>query len=351
VRAIDYLVVGQGLAGSVLAALLTERGRSFLVVDDNHRTAASKAAGGIINPITGKRLNRPALIGELLQEAFSTYPRIEQLLGVPLFSRRNVLRLFTDGVEQQRWEGKRQLPDYEPYVSATYPQVPVNLADRHGALEIIVAGQLDIRELIRKSRAILKAQDRLLEALFDYEGLQISSAAIEWHDIQAKYVIFCEGYRMSENPFFNTIKLNPAKGEVLTLEAPEFDDSRVIQCGKWIFRSLSGEILAGTTYSWDRFDENPTSEAKDQIQRGIQSFCRFGFDVKDHRAGVRAVTKVDNRPIVGVHPKWPRLAILNGLGSKGALQVPFSARQLLENLERNEYLHPEIAVCRPSLWK
>jgi glycine oxidase len=351
IRTVDYLIVGQGLAGSVFAALLLERGRSFVVVDDHHRTAASKAAGGIINPITGKRLNRPGLIGELLQEAFSTYPMIERLLGAPLFARRNVLRLFIDGAEQRRWEAKRQLPEYQQYVRPTSPEVPAHLAGTHGAFEITVAGQLDIRQLISGFRSLLKAQDRLLEAPFRYDLLRMSSAGVEWCDISAQYVIFCEGYRMTENPYFNAIRLNPAKGEVLTLAAPGFGDPRIIQCGKWIFRSLSGEILAGTTYSWDRLDEIPTREAKDQICKGMQSFCKFDFEVTDHRAGVRAVTKADNRPIVGVHPNWPRLAILNGFGSKGALQAPFSARQLLENLEQNEYLHSEIAVCRPSLWK
>jgi glycine oxidase len=350
-QAVDYLIVGQGLAGSVFAALLLERGRSFVVVDDDHRTAASKAAGGIINPITGKRLNRPSLIGELLQQAFSTYPMIERLLGAPLFARRNVLRLFIDGIEQRRWEAKRQNPEYERYVVQKSPDVPPNLASAHGAFEITVAGQLDIRQFITAFRSLLKEQNRLLEEPFLYDLLRISAAAVEWRDVRAQYVIFCEGYRMTENPYFNAIQLNPAKGEVLTLEAPDFGDPRIVQCGKWIFRSLSGEILAGTTYSWDQLDENPTSEAKDQIRKGMQSFCRFDFEISDHRAGVRAVTKADNRPIVGVHPKWPRLAILNGFGSKGALQVPFSARQLLENLEQNEYLHSEIAVCRPSLWK
>jgi glycine oxidase len=345
------LIVGQGLAGSVFAALLLERGRSFVVVDDQHRTAASKAAGGIINPITGKRLNRPNLIGQLLQEAFSTYPRIERLLGTSLFTRRNVLRLFIDGVEQQRWEVKRQLPEYQQYVNPMSPEIPANLAGPHGALEIVVAGQLDIRQLIIRFRSLLKAQDRLLEEPFHYDLLRISSDIVEWRNIRANQVVFCEGYRMSENPYFNEIRLNSAKGEVLTLEAQSFVDQRIIQCGKWIFRSLSGEILTGTTYSWDRLDESPTCDAKDQITKGMQTFCRFGFEVKDHRAGVRAVTKADNRPIVGVHPKWPRLSILNGFGSKGALQVPFSARQLLENLEHNEYLESEIAVCRPSLWK
>jgi glycine oxidase len=349
--AVDYLIVGQGLAGSVFAALLLERGRSFIVVDDQHRSAASKAAGGIINPITGKRLNRPALIGELIKEAFSTYPRIERLLGASLFARRDVLRLFIDEEEQQRWEARRQLPEYEPYVNPANPEVPPYLKDTHGGFEITVAAQLDIRQLISRLRSVLVQQNRLLETPFQYDEIKISSAGVDWCDIRAQYLVFCEGYRMSENPYFNAIQLNPAKGEVLTLKAPEFRDPRIVQRGKWIFRSLSGELLAGTTYSWDRFDETPTSEALMEIRKGIQSFCKFDFEIEDQRAGVRAVTKADNRPIVGVHPKWPRLAILNGFGSKGALQIPFSARQLLENLERNEYLHPEIAVCRPSLWK
>jgi glycine/D-amino acid oxidase-like deaminating enzyme len=350
-QVVDYLIVGQGLAGSVLAALLLERGRSFIVVDDQHRSAASKAAGGIINPITGKRLNRPALIEELIKEAFSVYPRIEQLVGASLFARRNVLRLFADEEEQQRWDAKRQLPEYEQYVSPANPEVPPNLANSHGGFEITVAAQLDIRRLISRLRFVLQQQNRLLETPFRYDQIQISTAGVDWRDIHAQYLVFCEGYRMRENPYFNAIQLNPAKGEVLTLKAPDFSDPRIVQRGKWIFRSLSGELLAGTTYSWDRFDETPTSEARGEICTAIQGFCKFDFEIEDQRAGVRAVTKVDNRPIVGVHPSWPRLAILNGFGSKGALQVPFSARQLLEYLERNEYLHPEIAVCRPSLWK
>jgi len=50
---VDYLVVGQGLAGSLLTLLLQERGRSVIVVDNDHRHAASRAAGGIINPPPG----------------------------------------------------------------------------------------------------------------------------------------------------------------------------------------------------------------------------------------------------------------------------------------------------------
>src|SRR5260221_13157588 len=202
---VDYLIVGQGLAGSVFAALLLERGRSFIVVDDQHRSAASKAASGIINPITGKRLNRPALIGELIKEAFSTYPRIEQLLGASLFARRDVLRLFIDEEEQQRWEAKRQLPEYEPYVNPANPEVPPNLANIHGGFEITVAAQLDIRQLISRLRYVLIQQNRLLETRFQYEEIKISSAVEDWCDICAHYLSFFEVNSVSENPNFIAI--------------------------------------------------------------------------------------------------------------------------------------------------
>ena len=347
----DYLIIGQGLAGSVLAALLVERGRSFVVIDDHHRQAASRAAGGIINPITGKRLNRPALIDELLRHAFSTYPVVEQLLHERIFIRRNVLRLFTDQKEAFLWKAKQDLPEYQKHVSRSSPEVPANVLHSHGGIEITTAAQLDIRRLIERMRSWLRQQDRIRDEPVRYDQIRVSSTGVQWRGMRAQFAVFCEGHGMRANPYFNAIKLNPAKGDVLTLHAPEFSESRIIQKGKWIFRSLSGEVLAGTTYRWDDWDGIPTAKAKEEIQQGLSEFCRFGFTIEDQRTGVRAVTKLDNRPLVGAHPLWPRLAILNGFGSKGALQVPFAARQLLENLETGSYLHPEFDVCRPSLWK
>jgi hypothetical protein len=52
-----------------------------------------------------------------------------------------------------------------------------------------------------------------------------------------------------------------------------------------------------------------------------------------------------------MHPENKRIAIFNGLGSKGALQGPFAAVQLIGYLERNQAIHPEFDVCRKSLWQ
>lgn len=347
---IDYLVVGQGLAGSLLALLLRERGRSVVVIDNSHHHAASKAAAGIINPITGKRLNRPALIDELMKRAFSVYPRIEAQLGVPLFRPRTVLRLLQNDAEMERWNRQSIFSEYREYLSSS-PSSPFPLfRSKFGFFEVKQAAQLDIRRLILRAREFLLAQQSLIDRSFGYGDLNIFSDRIRWKRFTARYAIFCEGYRMARNPYFCEIELNPARGETLTLATSDFREDRIVQHGKWIFRNLGGEILAGTNYQWDPLDEKPTESAKKEIERAIREFFVSEFETVEQRAGVRPVIRADNRPVVGVHPKWPRLVILNGLGSKGALQAPFAAQELVAALEEGKPILKEIDLCRPSLW-
>jgi glycine oxidase len=347
---VDYLVVGQGLAGSVLALLLQERGRSVIVVDNDHRHAASRAAGGIINPITGKRLNRPALIDELLKRVFAVYPRIEAQLAVPLFQPQTVLRLLQNDEEAERWKHQSNRPEYREYLSNIPPRPFPLFRNKFGVFEVIQAAQLDIRHLILRAKEFLLAQQSLVNEPFGYEDLKIFSGRIRWKRFTARYAIFCEGYRMAHNPYFSELELNPAKGETLTLATSDFAEDRIVQHGKWIFRNLAGEILAGTNYQWDLLDEEPTKAARREIEQAIRVFFVSDFEIADQRAGIRPVTRVDNRPVVGVHPRWPQLAILNGLGSKGALQAPFAAQELVSALEEGKPILKEIDLCRPSLW-
>lgn len=53
---LDFIIVGQGIAGSCLAFELAERGAKIRVIDDSWRDAACLVAAGVINPITGQRL-------------------------------------------------------------------------------------------------------------------------------------------------------------------------------------------------------------------------------------------------------------------------------------------------------
>jgi glycine oxidase len=350
-RDFDYLIVGQGLAGSLLACLLQMEGQSVLVIDNGHRTAASLSAAGIMNPITGKRLNRPLLVDRLLQEAFTIYPLVEQFLGSSFFRRRTVLRVLQSAVEQRQWNAHLESGDYAKYLGSIDCSRTTGSEKWFGGFEVTLAGQLDVATFIRRARDRFNVMGQLDESEFDYDELRFSKSGVSWNGCAAKTVIFCEGYQLRSNPFFNSIQLNPAKGEILTLRAPNFTDDRIIQRGKWLFRSATNEIKAGTTYCWNGLDETPTRLAREEIEQSIRLFTEFDFEVIDQTAGVRPVIRIDNRPIVGIHPENKRVAVLNGLGSKGVLQAPFASRQLIGSLERGEPIHPDFDVCRKSLWR
>ena len=69
---VDYLIIGQGIAGTLLAYFLQKKGASILVIDDAYERAATQVAAGIINPITGRRYVKSWRVDELIPFAKAT---------------------------------------------------------------------------------------------------------------------------------------------------------------------------------------------------------------------------------------------------------------------------------------
>src|ERR1700733_6012205 len=87
----DYLIVGQGLAGTFLSRELLRRGQRVLVVDESKPFTASKVASGVINPVTGRRIVRTWEIETLMPFAVNSYQELETLLDISLVRQCNIL--------------------------------------------------------------------------------------------------------------------------------------------------------------------------------------------------------------------------------------------------------------------
>ena len=83
-KKVDILIVGQGLAGSLLAWSLIQRGQTVCVVDDKHPNAASRVAAGLINPITGRRLVKSWNIDRFYPVAAQQYKALEKTFSQQL---------------------------------------------------------------------------------------------------------------------------------------------------------------------------------------------------------------------------------------------------------------------------
>jgi glycine oxidase len=52
----DYLIVGRGIAGSILANQLHQAGASVAVIDEAAVSTSSRVAAGLANPFTGPKM-------------------------------------------------------------------------------------------------------------------------------------------------------------------------------------------------------------------------------------------------------------------------------------------------------
>ena len=91
----DYLLVGHGLAGSILAHTLAEAGYKVLVIDQPKSNSASRVAAGLMNPLAGKRLAKPWLADTLVPSATTFYQSLEQETGLEFFHQKLILKLFS----------------------------------------------------------------------------------------------------------------------------------------------------------------------------------------------------------------------------------------------------------------
>ena len=344
----DYLIVGQGVAGSLLAWELLQRHKSVTVIDNGHLSSSSIISAGIVNPITGKRFALREGFEHLFRHARTVYSKLELRLGQKLFETKPVLRLFQNEEERDHWTRKEESAELgffktERFLPGAFsPQ----LKDTLGSVRIGRAGFCRSAQLLGSVREFLKRNDDLDGSDFDHQGLKISSDHVRYAGEKYGTVVFCEGFRAQFNPYFNTLPFNSVKGEVLTLklDAPRLPDE-IINKGKWLLPQGKGMFMAGATYIWDTLDRVPTPQAREEILHGLSAALELKAQVVDHAAGIRPVLQ-DQIAVMGRHPQFGRLAILNGLGSKGFLVAPLYCRQLADHLEGRHALDPGVSIER-----
>ena len=303
------LIIGQGLAGTLLALELRSAGVPYLVAEGNLWNSGSSVAAGIINPVTGKRLAKTWRWEAFKQSALYTYRRWEKLLGVELFRETRLLRLFRDEKEKTLWRRKKGMLEYSGLLGPSYSskELGPGLKDDFGSFEIMQAGVLEVQTLIKTARFLLQKEGSLAQRKFIYEDLVIKDNDFSWQGQRFQNVIFCEGFRLNENPWFRNIPMEPSRGDRLEMRSDEGDR-----------KEISGEL---------------------------GSIIKRSFEIIDRKTGVRPATK-DRRPVVGFHPNHSQLSIINGLGAKGSLMGPWLAKHFTSALLKGTPIEPEVNVRR-----
>jgi glycine/D-amino acid oxidase-like deaminating enzyme len=323
----DILILGQGIAGTMLGWELERTGISFAIVDPGPTTAATAAGAGILNPVTGRRLVKSWQVDTLLPAARAIYRELETALAVPLWHEMTVRRFFADERERTVARQKTSRGALAPYVRDV---------DDEG-IWIHEAARVDLGSLIEHARRRWEAAGRLRAAAADL-GREIAQHAL---------VIDCTGRAAALSGRLDFLPWEFSKGEILELAVNGLAPEVVLNRRHWVLPVGPGKAWVGATHEPGVRDSEPSSGAREMLIESAKVLLKHtgGFAITGHRAGVR-VNIPDKRPVAGRHPDEPRIGVLNGLGAKGALWAPMLARQWVNHLTRGTPFDPEIDVQR-----
>ena len=94
---VDYIIVGQGLAGTLLAHELYRQKKTFLVYDDPKQPKASEVAAGLINPVVFRRMTKSWMLDDAFPILESTYRQLEDLLQEKLYYPGQMIKVLGEG--------------------------------------------------------------------------------------------------------------------------------------------------------------------------------------------------------------------------------------------------------------
>ena len=343
---VDFFIVGQGLAGSLLAAELLAAGKTLRVFDADHQGAASAVAAGIVNPITGRRLVKSWMIDALIPKAIETYQLQERLLQQRFLYQTPIQRAINEVSDENLWITRSGYEDNLAYLSPDLiPGSPAGMQPVMARGIIQQTCRVDLPAYIHAWKNYFLEHQILEQTKFDYESLVVDSDQVIYQNWTADKIIFCEGYQVINNPWFNFIPMVLAKGEVVILDIPNLAVEEIYKSNLTYVRLEGDRFWVGATYDWKFKDGMPTELGKAELIEKIEADLNIPYTILDHQAAIRPTIK-DRRPALGSHPEFPNLILFNGLGTKGASLGPYWSSEMTRFLIHGDAIDASVNLDR-----
>lgn len=345
IKKVDYLIVGQGLAGSFFAFQLIEQGKSFVVIDKGIENSASYVAAGLINPLVLKRLTPSWRVEDFLKYNDRFYEKIGAFLGKKYHYPLELKKLISSKDEIDFWNQRKNVEEVKNYVDGN----PVKANEPFLSQKIKAIGNVNhvswiaISELLKDFRIYLSNNNLLIEEQFEYNQLNGSG---QYKATTFNKIIFCEGAKAIDNPFFQEVVFSLNKGQTFTIKSQELNTSAILKKQAFILPTLEeNQFRVGATFSWKWEDEGIETEKTTLLKEQIEEMIAVDYSIKFEEAGIRPSAK-DRRPIVGKSMQHENFYIFNGMGSRGCMMAPLLTLELFDFIENKKTLSKEINVSR-----
>lgn len=341
---IDYLIIGQGLAGSLLAWELIQRQKKVVIID-NGKENASLIAAGLINPVTGMRFVKSSNVDQLLPSAINYYQQLSSHFKQPFYIEKPMLRILAKGKEVSACQKRLNDTDYQNYLTEIIPATQ-GINSSHGILKQSQTGYLLTKTLLHQLKDYFISLNCYLNNQVDYVEIKFTPI-LQWREFSPTQIIFCEGHHAMKNPWFSGLPFQPVKGEIITATSNQKIPPNILNYGHWFIPLNDHHFRTGATFDRENLNTKTSSQAKDTLIDSLKKvYPSLSINqIINQQAGIRPTT-LDKQPFIGKHPRYTELMIFNGFGAKGSLQIPWYCQQLANHLIDNHPLPETSHIAR-----
>lgn len=342
----DFLIIGQGLAGTLLSWNLLNEGAEVLVVDGKTASSASKTSAGIVNPLTGRQFALSWEFEKLFEEAARQYGQIEEKLQSGLFEKTLVSRavMQTKGLNDLLM--RLEVPSVAKWIQSMDNQAPWPELLNPAAYYVHIHGaRLKTDLLLQKTEEYLSKEGRFVKDSFDFADVQFEAGEYRWKGIRAKQIVWCGGVAAPDLNLKHWPVI-PLKGQVLRIRIPGFSKAGIVKHHIFLAGEGSEIFWAGATH-----EPNVLSPEKDEagfahLKSRLDEMIKLPWEVISHEAALRPTVK-DRRPILGVvnSGEMP-FFVFSGLGTKGASLAPQCAKWMTAYLLEGKELPKTVDINR-----
>lgn len=317
----DYIIVGQGIAGTSVCFELLQQGKTFVIFDDCSNNTASLVAGAVINPVN---VNKNVVVDnavEIWQNCKTIYQRLEQLLGVEIYSETSLF-VFDKILDENNFV-KHAIDDkYAELNSLFYNAVNI--------MEVKPVAIVNAKLLFSKWKEFLVKNEWLLHQQFDYNKLIIDERCIRYESITADKIIFCEGAKATANPYLRHFPFVKNRGEALIIEIKHKLPNAIFHYQHLrLIPITENKYWCGSNYTWNFENLTPDESWRDKTVAHLQRWLKVSFKILNHIVAERPTTE-GQKILYGFLPNQQKIGFLNGLGTRGFSLAPKYASFLLK---------------------
>lgn len=342
-KKVDYLIVGQGIAGSILAYRLYKQNRTFVVIDSGLKNSSTYVAAGVMNPLVLKRFTLTWRAQEFIDYNRLFYREMEGFLNKKFFYELPLFKLIESEDEKSFWQHRIKKASLNDFMEEELIKAPSSIhpSANYYLGKVKQTAWLDTKVFLESFRSFLKKNNHLLEEKIDYSSIEKNN----YQSIEFKNIVFCEGSAAINNPAFEKVPLRRNKGDLITIESKELETDEMLKKQAFILPIGENKFKVGATYDRDFTDEKPSEKMANELKKQLEKITKANYTVVEHESGIRPAI-LDRRPIMGKCENSENHYIFNGLGSRGCFMAPKLATEMVDLMEKGKTIPKEYSIER-----